>query len=55
MTYPDPRYQGQTGEVSATYRPTSTAPDITYGSGTTCEYLAMGASTEGCSACTAGR
>ena len=31
MTCPDPRYHGQTGEISATYRPSSTAPEITYG------------------------
>jgi hypothetical protein len=47
MSYPDPRYHGKTGEISATYRPSTTAPDITYGSGTTCEYLATGASTDG--------
>jgi quercetin dioxygenase-like cupin family protein len=47
MTYPDKRYHGEGGEVSATYRPSSTAPDITYASGTTCDYLATGASTDG--------
>lgn len=47
MTYPDPRYQGETGEISATYRRSSTAPDVTYASGTTCEYLSTGASTDG--------
>src|SRR5260221_13751034 len=47
MTYPEPRHDGETGQISATYRASSTAPDITYGSGTTCEYLASGASTEG--------
>ena len=47
MTYPAPRFHGQTGEISATYRPTSTAPDVTYASGSTCEYLATGALTDG--------
>lgn len=47
MSYPDPRYHGETGEASATYRPSATAPDVTYASGTTCDYLATGASTDG--------
>jgi len=49
MTYPDQRYHGETGEISATYRPSSIVPDITCTSGTTCEYLAIGASTDGLS------
>lgn len=46
MTYPDPRYFGEAGELSATYRPASQAPDLTYPSGTTVDYLATGASTD---------
>lgn len=45
--YPPPRYHEEHGEASATYRPVSTAPDITYASGGTADYLATGATTEG--------
>lgn len=47
MTYPDPRYLGPAGEANATYRPASAAPDLIYRSGTTVDYLATGASTDG--------
>jgi len=47
MTYPPPRYHGDHGEISATYRPVSTAPELTYASGGTAHYLATGASTDG--------
>jgi len=47
MTYPDPRYHGETGERSATYRPAGAPPDLTYANGTTVHYLAGGASTDG--------
>ena len=47
MTYPEPRYLGEGGEASAVYRPTSTPPDLTYQNGTTADYLATGASTDG--------
>jgi mannose-6-phosphate isomerase-like protein (cupin superfamily) len=47
MTYPAPRYIGDAGEISATYRPSSAAADLTYASGTTVDYLATGASTDG--------
>ena len=47
MSYPDPRYHGDAGEVSATYRPNATPPDLTYPSGGTADYLATGASTDG--------
>jgi mannose-6-phosphate isomerase-like protein (cupin superfamily) len=47
MTYPDPRYLGETGEASATYRPSATPPDLIYASGNTADYLATGASTDG--------
>jgi mannose-6-phosphate isomerase-like protein (cupin superfamily) len=47
MSYPDPRYLGEGGETSATYRPADAAPDFTYQSGTTVHYLATGSSTDG--------
>ena len=47
MTYPDARYLGDGGEVSATYRPSAQAAEVTYPSGGTVEYLATGASTDG--------
>lgn len=47
MSYPEPRYHGDDGEVSATFRPAGTPPDLTYASGNTCDYLATGASTGG--------
>lgn len=47
MTYPDPRYLGDGGEPSATYRPTTSPPDVTYKNGTTVDYLATGAGTGG--------
>ena len=47
MTYPDPRYLGEGGETSATYRPAGQAPELKYASGTTVHYLATGVSTNG--------
>lgn len=47
MTYPEPRYLRETGEISATYRPVSHPPELTYPSGNTAHYLATGASTGG--------
>lgn len=47
MTYPDPRYVGDAGEISATYRPSAAASDLTHASGNTVDYLATGASTDG--------
>ena len=47
MTYPPPRYSGESGEASATYRPVSTAPDLAYPNGGTADYLATGAATDG--------
>lgn len=47
MTYPDPRYLGEGGEVSAVHRPADHAPEVTYRNGTTAHYLATGASTDG--------
>ncbi|WP_026415252.1 cupin domain-containing protein [Actinomadura oligospora] len=47
MTYPEPRYHGDKGEINATYRPDSTDPDFVYENGTRVHYLATGASTTG--------
>jgi mannose-6-phosphate isomerase-like protein (cupin superfamily) len=47
MSYPEPRYHGAGGEVSATYRPADHAPDLTYPNGTATHYLATGAATDG--------
>ncbi|MFJ2034141.1 cupin domain-containing protein [Streptosporangium sp. NPDC087985] len=47
MTYPDPVYFGDKGEVNATYRPAAHEPELTYRSGNTVHYLATGASTNG--------
>ena len=47
MSYPEPRYLGERGEVSATYRPADHEPDLTFPNGTTVHYLATGASTDG--------
>jgi mannose-6-phosphate isomerase-like protein (cupin superfamily) len=47
MTYPDPHYFGETGEVSATHRPGDNEPDLTYGPIASVHYLATGASTNG--------
>jgi mannose-6-phosphate isomerase-like protein (cupin superfamily) len=47
MTYPDPRYLGDTGAVSATLRRAASDPDLVFASGTTVQYLATGQSTDG--------
>ena len=47
MSYPDPVYHGDHGELSARYRPHTAPPDLTYKSGNTVHYLATGASTNG--------
>jgi mannose-6-phosphate isomerase-like protein (cupin superfamily) len=46
MSYPDPRYLGETGEFTAAYRPAGTPPDWPRRGGAT-SYLATGASTNG--------
>ncbi len=46
LTYPDPRYLGDTGEVTARYRPESRGPELPMTSATA-HYLATGASTGG--------
>ncbi len=47
MTYPEPRYLGDTGEITATYLPHGAPPDIAYANGGSCTYLATGATTDG--------
>jgi quercetin dioxygenase-like cupin family protein len=47
MSYPDPRYLGDKGEISAAFRPADQMPDLKIGSDTAVSYLANGASTNG--------
>jgi len=47
MTYPDPRYSGDTGEISASLRRATSEPNLVYATGTTVQYLATGTSTGG--------
>jgi mannose-6-phosphate isomerase-like protein (cupin superfamily) len=47
MSYPDPRYLGDQGEISATYRRPGQKPELTYPSGGAAHYLATGATTNG--------
>ncbi|MCO5996001.1 cupin domain-containing protein [Actinoallomurus rhizosphaericola] len=47
MSYPPARYEGENGEISATYRPTGHEPELTYSSGNTVHYLATGEATGG--------
>ena len=47
MSYPDPRYLGATGEVSARFRPASHEPELKIGRMTAASYLATGESTGG--------
>jgi mannose-6-phosphate isomerase-like protein (cupin superfamily) len=47
MSYPEPRYFADTGEASASYRPYGREHELTYRSGVTVDYLAVGASTDG--------
>ncbi|TDC12853.1 cupin domain-containing protein [Streptomyces sp. 8K308] len=42
MSYPEPRYHGDTGQVSAVHRPASAGPDLVSPSGTRTFYLATG-------------
>jgi mannose-6-phosphate isomerase-like protein (cupin superfamily) len=46
MSYPDPRYLGETGEFTATYRPADAPPEWPRRTGAT-SYLATGESTNG--------
>jgi quercetin dioxygenase-like cupin family protein len=47
MSYPEPRYFGDDGEISASHRPAGHAPELTYRNGNTVHYLATGATTHG--------
>lgn len=47
MSYPDPRYFGETGEVNATFRPVDTRPELVTPGGSRTHYLATHASTGG--------
>lgn len=47
MSYPDVRYHGNKGEISATFRPAAQGPDLTIGSSSVLSYLATGDSTHG--------
>src|SRR5688572_5680316 len=47
MSYPPPRYAGDTGEVTATYRPADHEPELVYANGNSVHYLATGATTLG--------
>jgi mannose-6-phosphate isomerase-like protein (cupin superfamily) len=47
MSYPEPKYSGDTGEVSASLRRDSHEPELTSPSGLRVHYLATGASTAG--------
>ena len=47
MSYPDARYLGDEGEISARYRPAGQKPELTIGSDTAVRYLTTGASTNG--------
>jgi quercetin dioxygenase-like cupin family protein len=47
VSYPEPRYRGDSGLMNATMRPSADEPELTYPSGGTVRYLATGASTGG--------
>ena len=47
MSYPEPRYTGTTGELSAVIRPADREPDLRLGEAVRLAYLANGASTGG--------
>ncbi len=47
MSYPDPKYLGEKGEVNATFRPVDTGADVVSRSGSRTHYLATGAATQG--------
>jgi mannose-6-phosphate isomerase-like protein (cupin superfamily) len=47
MSYPEPRYHGDSGLIKATFRPAGDHPELTYPSGGTVHYLATGESTTG--------
>jgi mannose-6-phosphate isomerase-like protein (cupin superfamily) len=47
MSFPEPRYLGDEGEISAKYRPTNQKPDLTIGERVKAHYLTTGESTNG--------
>jgi mannose-6-phosphate isomerase-like protein (cupin superfamily) len=47
VSYPEPRYLGESGLVNASLRPGAHDPELTYPSGGKTHYLATGASTDG--------
>ncbi|MBM4408706.1 MAG: cupin domain-containing protein [Chloroflexi bacterium] len=47
MSYPPPRYSGETGEASATIRRVDHSPEMTYPNGNRVHYLATGSATHG--------
>lgn len=47
MSYPDPVYFGDSGEVSAHVRRSDAPPDLVYANGGTVDYLARGSTTDG--------
>jgi mannose-6-phosphate isomerase-like protein (cupin superfamily) len=47
MSYPDPVYLGERGEISATFRPADAPADFVSPAGTHAHYLATGATTRG--------
>lgn len=47
MSYPEPRYSGEGGEVSAVFRTADAGPDLAPEGGPRTHYLATGASTGG--------
>jgi mannose-6-phosphate isomerase-like protein (cupin superfamily) len=47
MSYPEPRYHGEGGEVSAWHRAADHEPDVRYPNGGSAHYLATGAQTDG--------
>ena len=46
MWYPEPVYTGDGGEVTAAYRPATTAPEVALGPGSWLHYLATGRTTD---------
>jgi quercetin dioxygenase-like cupin family protein len=47
MSYPDPLYSGNQGEISAKYRPMLQEPELRIGARASVQYLSTGASTNG--------
>jgi mannose-6-phosphate isomerase-like protein (cupin superfamily) len=47
VSYPDPSYFGDAGEVSGAFRPAGAEPDLRFAAGGGASYLATGASTDG--------